>query len=74
MKVALLTIEQKNQLLGLKYDYVQYFNPIQDFDDNWIISMEEINFCINKTNIEWIDNLKIINYNPKIYENTNFFM
>lgn len=70
MRVALLSIEQKNQLIGLKYDNEQFFNPIQDYNDNWIISLEEINYCTNKTNIEWIDNLPIIDYHPKIYQST----
>ncbi len=72
MKVALLSIEQKNQLLELKYDNEQFFNPIQDYNDNWIISIEEIKFCTNKKNIEWIDNLQFIDYYPKIYESNTF--
>lgn len=66
MKVRLLTINQKDQLTGRKYDNEQYFNPIQDIDDNWIISNEEIQFCTNKENIEWIDNLPEINYTPPL--------
>lgn len=68
MKVRLLTISQKDKLIGRTYDGVQYFNPIQDIDGNWIISNEEVNYCTNKNGIEWIDSLPEIDYNPLITE------
>lgn len=62
--VGLLTIDQYNQVLGQMYDEDSYFNPVQDADDNWIISTEEINFCTNPEFI-WIKDLPLIEYKPK---------
>ena len=45
--VGLLTIDQKDQLLGQLYTSDSYFNPIQDANDNWVVSVEEIQ---NNTN------------------------
>lgn len=63
MKVRQLTIEQKNQLVGQKYDGEQYFNPTLDADGNWFISNEEVNGC---TTIAWLLTLPEIDYNPVI--------
>ena len=41
-----------------------YFNPIQDADDNWIISVEEMNQCINP-DFMWVKELELIEYKPK---------
>lgn len=62
--VGFLTEYQRNELVGQLYDEDSYFNPIQDFNDNWIISQEEMDFC---TNIEffWVKELPLIEYIPK---------
>lgn len=67
MKVGLLTIEQKEELIGQLYAPDSYFNPIQDADDNWVISQEEMNQCCND-NFLWVKELPLIDYNPKIEE------
>jgi len=36
--IAILTTEQKDSLIGQTYDGECYFNPIQDMNDNWVIS------------------------------------
>ena len=48
IKVALLTIEQKDLLIGKEFDKDSYFGPIQDNNDNWVISQTEINLCNNE--------------------------
>ena len=63
MNVAILTIEQKEQLVGQQYANDSYFNPIQDVTGNWVISEEEINFCTND-NFSWIKNLELEDYKP----------
>jgi hypothetical protein len=62
--VGLLTEVQKDELVGQLYADDSYFNPIQDSDDNWIISTEEMGFC---TNVEffWVKDLDLIVFNPK---------
>jgi hypothetical protein len=63
--VGLLTVEQKDQLVGQLYAPCSYYNPIQDFNDNWIISVEEIE-CENEQFV-WLKDLPLILYNPKQY-------
>jgi len=64
IQVGLLTESQKNELVGQLYDEDSYFNPIQDIDDNWIISVEEIEFCVNPE-FMWVKDLPLIEYKPK---------
>jgi len=61
IQVAILTEEQKNQLIGQQYAPDSYFNPIQDPDNNWIISIEEV----QTTNIQWVKELTLIEFKPK---------
>jgi hypothetical protein len=62
--VGLLTESQKNELVGQLYDDDSYFNPIQDDFDNWIISVEEMEFCVNPE-FQWVKTLPLIDYKPK---------
>jgi hypothetical protein len=62
--VGLLTELQKNELIGQWYEPDSYFNPIQDLNNNWIISIEEIEQCVNPSFV-WIENLDMIPYEPK---------
>jgi len=62
--VGLLTESQKDSLVGQLYDEDSYFNPIQDIDDNWIISTEEMEFCVNPE-FQWVKTLPLIEYKPK---------
>jgi hypothetical protein len=63
-QVGLLTETQKDNLVGQLYDEDSYFNPIQDDFDNWIISVEEIDFCVNPE-FAWVKDLPLIDYKPK---------
>jgi hypothetical protein len=63
-KVGLLTESQKNELVGQLYDEDSYFNPIQDANDDWIISVEEMKFCVNPE-FQWVKDLPLIEYKPK---------
>jgi hypothetical protein len=63
--VGLLTQEQMYLIVGKEYTTDSYFNPLQDLNDNWVISVEEMEFC---TNIEylWVKDLPLIIYEPKL--------
>ena len=63
-QVAQLTIEQKDQLSGQTYTTDSYFNPIQDCNDIWIISSQEIEFCDNPQ-FQWVKELPLIDYCKK---------
>ena len=57
--VGVLTISQKNQLVGHYYEEYVKFNPHQDANDNWIISTIEINNCVNP-DFDWVKTLPLI--------------
>ena len=65
MEVYKLTTEQKESLIGQTYDGLQFFNPSLDADNNWFISIGEVNNCTNEL-LKWVKDLPIINYNPII--------
>jgi hypothetical protein len=60
MIVALLTEEQAEQLRGVEVVKDNYFNPLQDKNGNWIISLEEVEQC----SIDWVKDLELIEYKP----------
>jgi hypothetical protein len=62
--VGLLNQEQKDSLVGQLYTDDSYFNPIQDANDNWIISTEEMINCTNEK-FMWVKELELITYVPK---------
>lgn len=66
--IAIITEIQKDILIGKKFDGVQFFNPVEDLNDNWVISEEEINQCTNAELI-FIKDLSLSIYEPKIVEN-----
>jgi hypothetical protein len=67
IQVGLLTESQKNELLGQLYEEDSFFNPLQDLDDQWIISVEEMEFCVNPE-FQWVKDLPLIEYKPKPVE------
>jgi predicted DNA-binding transcriptional regulator len=66
--VGLLTELQKDEIVGQLFAPDSYYNPIQDIDDNWIISVEEMEQTITPE-FMWVKELPLIPYNPKQYEN-----
>ena len=67
MEVGLLTEQQKDEIVGKMFAPDSYFNPIQDKNDNWVISIEEMNQCVNPSYL-WVKSLPLIEYEPKIFE------
>jgi hypothetical protein len=65
--VGLLTETQKEQLVGQWYETDSFFNPIQDINDNWVISIEEMHNCVNP-DFMWVKDLEQIEYQPKPIE------
>ena len=63
-QVGPLTEAQKDSLVGQLYDDDSFFNPILDLYDQYIISVEEMEFCINPEFI-WVKDLPLIPYEPK---------
>lgn len=65
--VGLLSIEQKDLLVGQLFDEDSYFNPILDGNDpqNWIISIEEIEQNIYPE-FNWLRDLEMIIFVPVV--------
>lgn len=57
MKVYKITIEQAEELRGKEYKEGMIFNPCQDADGVWYISVEEYPFC-------GFSDLELIDYKP----------
>ena len=64
IQVGLLTEVQKDELQGQLYAPDSYLNPIQDANDNWIISQEEMQQNVNPS-FDWVKDLPLIPYEPK---------
>jgi hypothetical protein len=64
IQVGLLTEVQKDELVGQLYDEDSYFNPIQMITEQWIISVEEIDQCVNPE-FMWVKELPLVPYEPK---------
>lgn len=64
IQVGLLTQVQKDELVGQWYAPDSYFNPIEDADNNWVISQEEMQQCVNP-DFMWVKDLPLIEYKPK---------
>lgn len=65
-QVALLTEAQKDKLEGQLFAPDSYFYPIQDLEDNWVISTQEQEFCV-VTEFLWVKDLPLIPFVPKPY-------
>ena len=63
IQVGLLTSVQKDELVGQMYDEDSFFNPIITADNEWIISQEEMNQCVNPE-FMWVKDLPLIDYHP----------
>lgn len=55
IKGIILTEQEKDSLVGKKYNQHSFYHPTQDLDDNWFISFQEINNTSNEDTI-WVKN------------------
>jgi len=65
MIVHKLTTTQKGKLVGKQYAPDSFFNPTQDADGFWFISVEEVEQCTVEA-FQWVKDLPTINHNPVI--------
>jgi len=56
MKVAILTTEQKDILDKQEVCLKLKFNPVQDVNENWVISEVEVNECVTPE-FMWVKDL-----------------
>jgi hypothetical protein len=65
MNVVLLTELEKESLVGQLVQPDWYFNPVLDCDDNWIISIQEVDNSIYPEH-QWIKSMPQIEWCPPI--------
>jgi hypothetical protein len=65
MQVGLLTIKQKNEIEGKEFAPDSYFNVIQDLNNNWVISIQEMEQATIPP-YDWVHELPLIDYQPKV--------
>jgi hypothetical protein len=63
-QVGLLTIAQKDLLIGQMWQPNTYFNPIQDLNDNWVLSIQEMQGNTNP-DFTWVSELPLIDFEKK---------
>jgi hypothetical protein len=70
--IAILTQQQKDILIGRQFEIDSYFNPIQDLNNNWIISEIEYYYCLGlwyldelNVDLQFIKDLSLTEYLPK---------
>lgn len=64
MIVAKITQAQAEELTGVQFVQDNYFNPIQDVNGNWIISLQELVYC----NVDFANSVELIKFEPVIVE------
>ena len=64
-KVGIITESQANDLLTQLVQPDWYFYPIQDCNQNWVVSQQEIESSIYPQN-DWIKSLPLIDWCPPI--------
>jgi hypothetical protein len=74
--IAIITELQKDILVGKQFEQDSFFNPIQDLNNNWIISEIEYYHCLGlwyldecPSELVFIKDLSLSIYEPKIVEN-----
>lgn len=70
--IAIITQQQKDILVGKQFEQDSYFYPIQDVNNNWIISEQEYYYCLGlwyldelQTDLQFITTLSLSEYLPK---------
>jgi len=66
MQARQLTISQKDQIQGVFFDEVTFFDCVQDINDNWFIILSESDISsITDTQWQWVIDLPLSTFNPK---------
>ncbi len=60
MIVAKITQKQADELKGVQFVQDNYFNPIQDKNGNWIISLQELVYC----SVDFANSIELIKFEP----------
>lgn len=63
MQVVRISIEQKNLLIGEKWNDKAFFNPTLDADNEWFVSIQEVWGC-DKPEFQWLRQCELVIHNP----------
>jgi hypothetical protein len=70
MKVKLLTTEQKDSLIGVQIGDSHFYNPTQDAEGNWFVSILECEQTTNPSYL-WVKDLPEIDRVPHTIDINN---
>lgn len=66
MEARELTIEQKDQIQGVFFDEVTFFNCIQDVNNNWFVFLSSTDISnLQNSEWQWVVDLPLSTFIPK---------
>tara|TARA_B100000900_G_scaffold414617_1_gene441776 strand:+ start:1947 stop:2165 length:219 start_codon:yes stop_codon:yes gene_type:complete len=66
MEARKLTIEQKENIQGVFFDEVTFFNCIQDINDNWFIFLSTTDISnLQNSQWQWVIDIPTSHFEPK---------
>jgi hypothetical protein len=63
MQVVRISNEQKDLLIGEKWNDEAFFNPTLDADNEWFVSIQEVYGC-DKPEFKWLRQCELVIHNP----------
>lgn len=67
MQVVRISIEQKDLLIGDKWNDEAFFNPTLDADNEWFVSIQEVYGC-DKPEFQWLRQCELVIHNPVVVD------
>ena len=66
MEARELTIEQKNQIQGVFFNEVTFFDCIQDINNNWFIFLSNTDISnLQNSEWQWVIDLPLSSFTPQ---------
>ncbi len=66
MEARQLTIEQKENIQGVFFDEVTFFNCIQDINNNWFIFLSSTDISnLQNSQWQWVVDIPVSTFEPK---------
>jgi hypothetical protein len=66
MEARKLTIEQKENIQGVFFDEVTFFNCVQDINDNWFIFLSSTDISnLEGSQWQWVVDIPVSHFEPK---------
>lgn len=66
MEARQLTIEQKENIQGVFFDEVTFFNCIQDINNNWFIFLSSTDISnLQNSQWQWVVDIPVSPFEPK---------